>query len=129
MDSNFSQRVKDIISYSREEALRLGNPFIGTEHFLLGILREGAGTPTHILHSMNADVPSIKNDIENLIRDTDSNGQQSNNLPLTRQAEKVIRLAILEAKALKSTTVEAEHLMLSILKIIFNRINQFELRD
>lgn len=116
MDSNFSQRVKDIISYSREEALRLGNPFIGTEHFLLGILREGAGTPTHILHSMNADVPGIKNEIENLIRDTDNNGQQSNNLPLTRQAEKVIRLAILEAKALKSTTVEAEHLMLSILK-------------
>ncbi|RYD97020.1 MAG: ATP-dependent Clp protease ATP-binding subunit [Sphingobacteriales bacterium] len=116
MDSNFSQRVKDIISYSREEAIRLGNPFIGTEHFLLGILREGAGTPTHILNAMNADMGGIKNDIENLIRDTDSNGQQVSNLPLTRQAEKVIRLAILEAKALKSTIVEAEHLMLSILK-------------
>lgn len=116
MDSNFSQRVKDIISYSREEAIRLGNPFIGTEHFLLGILREGAGTPTHILNAMNADMNGIKNDIENLIRDTDSNGQQVTNLPLTRQAEKVIRLAILEAKALKSTIVEAEHLMLSILK-------------
>ena len=116
MDSNFSQRVKDIISYSREEAIRLGNPFIGTEHFLLGILREGAGTPTHILNAMNADMNGIKNDIENLIRDTDSNGQQVSNLPLTRQAEKVIRLAILEAKALKSTIVEAEHLMLSILK-------------
>lgn len=116
MDSNFSQRVKDIISYSREEAIRLGNPFIGTEHFLLGILREGAGTPTHILNAMHADVSNIKTDIENLIKDTDNYTQQSNNLPLTRQAEKVIRLAILEAKALKSNVVEAEHLMLSILK-------------
>jgi ATP-dependent Clp protease ATP-binding subunit ClpC len=116
MDSNFSQRVKDIISYSREEAIRLGNPFIGTEHFLLGILREGAGTPTHILNAMHADVSNIKSDIENLIKDTDNYTQQSNNLPLTRQAEKVIRLAILEAKALKSSVVEAEHLMLSILK-------------
>lgn len=116
MDSNFSQRVKDIISYSREEAIRLGNTFIGTEHFLLGILREGAGTPIHILNALNVDVTLVKNDIENLVRDTDGSAKRTLQLPLTRQAEKVIRLAVLEAKSLKSTVVDAEHLMLSILK-------------
>ncbi|HRP89360.1 MAG TPA: ATP-dependent Clp protease ATP-binding subunit [Edaphocola sp.] len=116
MDSNFSQRVKDIISYSREEAVRLGNAYIGIEHFLLGILREGEGTATFILANMQVDLGSLKTDVEGLVRETDAITKPSNNLPLTRQAEKVIRFAILEAKVLKSSTVEAEHLMLSILK-------------
>ncbi|HTO16029.1 MAG TPA: ATP-dependent Clp protease ATP-binding subunit [Edaphocola sp.] len=116
MDSNFSQRVKDIISYSREEAIRLGNSYIGIEHFLLGILREGEGTATYILSGMHVDLSGLKSDIEGLIKEAESMSKPSNNIPLTRQAEKVIRFAILEAKALKSPTVEAEHLMLSILK-------------
>ncbi|RQO30699.1 Clp protease ClpC [Taibaiella sp. KBW10] len=117
MDSNFSPKVKDIISYSREEALRLGNQFIGTEHLLLGILREGAGAPIQVLSLMQADLPAIKSEVENAIKDKgDTPVTNVNTLPLTRQAEKVIRFTVLEAKALKSQTVEPEHLMLSILK-------------
>nr|WP_222167365.1 ATP-dependent Clp protease ATP-binding subunit [Edaphocola aurantiacus] len=117
MDSNFSPKVKDIISYSREEALRLGNQFIGTEHLLLGIFREGAGAPIQVLSLMHADLPAIKSEVENAIKDKgDGPASRANTLPLTRQAEKVIRFTVLEAKAMKSQTVEPEHLMLSILK-------------
>lgn len=117
MDSNFSPKVKEIISYSREEALRLGNDFIGTEHLLLGLLREGDGLAVKILQTMNIDLYSLRNEIENLVKDK-TNRQVNNisSLPLTKQAEKVIRITVLEAKSLKSQSVDTQHLMLSILK-------------
>lgn len=117
MDSNFSPKVKEIISYSREEALRLGNDFIGTEHLLLGLIREGDGLALRVLQSMHVDLFELRKELELAIKDKNNKPLANiNSLPLTKQAEKVIRITVLEAKSLKSTTVETEHLMLSILK-------------
>ncbi len=117
MDSNFSPKVKEIISYSREEALRLGNDFIGTEHLLLGLIREGEGMALKVLQTMHVDLFELRKELELAIKDKNNKPLANiNSLPLTKQAEKVIRITVLEAKALKSTTVETEHLMLSILK-------------
>jgi len=131
MDNNFSAQVKEIISFSREEALRLGNDFIGTEHLLLGLIREGDNTAIRILKSFNVDLYELRKEIELAVKDkTGKNIANINSLPLTRQAEKVIRVTVLEAKALKSATVETEHLMLSILKnkenIATQILNQFD---
>src|ERR1700744_6344532 len=117
MDSNFSPKVKEIISYSREEALRLGNAFIGTEHLLLGLIREGDGMALKLLQTMQVDLFELRKELELAIKDKNNKPLSNiNSLPLTKQAEKVIRITVLEAKSLKSTTVETEHLMLSILK-------------
>ncbi|TAL46877.1 MAG: ATP-dependent Clp protease ATP-binding subunit [Chitinophagaceae bacterium] len=131
MDNNFSAQVKEIISFSREEALRLGNDFIGTEHLLLGLIREGENTAVKILKSFNIDLYELRKEIELAVKDkTGKNIANINSLPLTKQAEKVIRVTVLEAKALKSPTVETEHLMLSILKnkenIATQILNQFD---
>jgi ATP-dependent Clp protease ATP-binding subunit ClpC len=117
MDNNFSAQVKEIISYSREEALRLGNDFIGTEHLVLGLIRDGENMAIQILKNFNVDLYELRREIEMAVKDkTGKNIANINSLPLTKQAEKVIRVTVLEAKALKSPTVETEHLMLSILK-------------
>ena len=131
MDNNFSAQVKEIISFSREEALRLGNDFIGTEHLLLGLIREGDNTAVKILKNLNVDLHELRKEVEMAVKDkTGKNIANINSLPLTRQAEKVIRVTVLEAKALKSPTVETEHLMLSILKnkenIATQILNNFE---
>jgi ATP-dependent Clp protease ATP-binding subunit ClpC len=117
MDNNFSAQVKEIISFSREEALRLGNDFIGTEHLLLGLIREGENTAIKLLKQLNVDLYELRKEVEMAVKDkTGKNIANINSLPLTKQAEKVIRVTVLEAKALKSPLVETEHLMLSILK-------------
>src|ERR1700749_376385 len=131
MDSNFSPKVKEIISYSREEALRLGNDFIGTEHLLLGLIREGDGLALKVLQTMQVDLFELRKELELTIKDKNNKPLANiNSLPLTKQAEKVIRITVLEAKALKSTTVETEHLMLSILKnkenVATQILNQFD---
>ena len=131
MDNNFSTQVKEIISYSREEALRLGNDFIGTEHLLLGLIREGDNTAVQILKSFNVNLFELRKEIELAIKNNSgANIANVNSLPLTKQAEKVIRITVLEAKAMKSSTVETEHLMLSILKnkenIATQILNQFD---
>jgi len=131
MDNNFSAQVKEIISYSREEALRLGNDFIGTEHLLLGVIREGENTALKVLQNLNVDLYELRKEVEMAVKDkTGKNIQNINSLPLTRQAEKVIRVTVLEAKALKSPMVETEHLLLSILKnkenIATQILNQFD---
>jgi ATP-dependent Clp protease ATP-binding subunit ClpC len=117
MDNNFSAQVKEIIVFSREEALRLGNDFIGTEHLLLGLIREGENTAIKVLKQLNVDLYELRKEVELAVKDkTGKNIANINSLPLTKQAEKVIRVTVLEAKALKSPLVETEHLMLSILK-------------
>ena len=131
MDNNFSAQVKEIISFSREEALRLGNDFIGTEHLLLGLIREGENTAIRILKTLNVDLYELRKEVELAVKDkTGKNIASINSLPLTKQAEKVIRVTVLEAKALKSPLVETEHLMLSILKnkenIATQILNQFD---
>ncbi|MFN5936674.1 MAG: ATP-dependent Clp protease ATP-binding subunit, partial [Sphingobacteriales bacterium] len=125
-------QVKEIISFSREEALRLGNDFIGTEHLLLGLIREGENTAVKILKNLNVDLYELRKEVELAVKDkTGKNIANINSLPLTRQAEKVIRVTVLEAKALKSPMVETEHLMLSILKnkenIATQILNQFDI--
>jgi ATP-dependent Clp protease ATP-binding subunit ClpC len=131
MDNNFSTQVKEIISYSREEALRLGNDFIGTEHLVLGLIRDGENTAMKILKALNVDLYELRKEIELAVKDkTGKNISNINSLPLTKQAEKVIRITVLEAKTHKSPMVESEHLMLSILKnkenIATQILNQFD---
>ncbi|MFP5040902.1 ATP-dependent Clp protease ATP-binding subunit [Parasediminibacterium sp. JCM 36343] len=131
MDNNFSAQVKEIISFSREEALRLGNDFIGTEHLLLGLIRDGENTAIRVLQRLNVDLYELRKEIELAVKDkTGKNIANINSLPLTKQAEKVIRVTVLEAKSLKSPLVETEHLMLSILKnkenIATQILNQFD---
>jgi ATP-dependent Clp protease ATP-binding subunit ClpC len=117
MDNNFSAQVKEVISYSREEALRLGNDFIGTEHLLLGLIRDGENIAILTLKSLHVDLLELRKEIEIAIQDkSGKNIANINSLPLTKQAEKVIRITVLEAKSLKSPMVESEHLLLSILK-------------
>jgi len=120
-----------IISFSREEALRLGNDFIGTEHLLLGLIRDGDNTAIKVLKQLNVDLYELRKEVELAVKDkTGKNIANINSLPLTKQAEKVIRVTVLEAKALKSPLVETEHLMLSILKnkenIATQILNQFD---
>ena len=117
MDNNFSTQVKEIIAFSREEALRLGNDFIGTEHLLLGLIRDGDNNAIKVLQSLDVDLYELRKEIEVAIKDkAGKNIANINSLPLTKQAEKVIRVTVLEAKALKSPLVESEHIVLSVLK-------------
>jgi len=118
MEAKFSQRVKDVISYSREEALRLGNDFIGVEHLLLGLIREGDGKAILVLKEFQLNLKMIRKEIEqNLDKSTAVKGTQSlANIPLVKQAERVLKLTYLEAKLSKSKMIGTEHLLLSILK-------------
>ena len=117
MEAKFSPKVREVISFSREEALRLGHDFIGTEHLLLGLIREGEGLAIKVVKAMDVDVVMLRKAVEDSIRE--KGGHQNlnvQNLPLTKQAEKILKIAILEAKLMKSETIGTEHLMLSILK-------------
>jgi len=118
MEAKFSPRVKDVITYSREEALRNGNDYIGVEHLLLGIIREGEGLAVQILSNMGVDLVKIKSLIEKTIRsDTQKNKNRTiDNIPLVRQAERVLKITYLEAKLFNSELIGTEHLLLSILK-------------
>ncbi len=116
MEANFSRRVKDVITFSREEALRLGHDYIGTEHFLLGIIREGEGTAIRILKSLHVQVPELRKMIEQSIAVDSTKANVSGNIPLVKQAEKTLKITYLEAKLFKSNTIGTEHLLLSILK-------------
>lgn len=119
MDTNFSPRVKDVISFSREEALRLGHDYIGTEHFLLGMIREGDGVAIKILKNLEVDLVELRKLIENSVKSVEKSGKPLNslgNIPLVKQAEKTLKITYLEAKLFKSTVIGTEHLLLSILK-------------
>ena len=117
MDAKFSQKVRDVISFSREEALRLNHDYIGIEHLLLGLIREGEGLAIKVLKSLDVDVVLLRNKIEEHIKETISPIPSNiNSLPLTKQAERVLKVTVLEAKSLKSDTISTEHLLLSILK-------------
>jgi len=117
MEAKFSQRVKDVISYSREEALRLGNDYIGVEHLLLGLIREGDGRAIIVLREFHLNLKLIRKEIEqNLQKSKSPVNQNLANIPLVKQAERVLKLTYLEAKLHKSTMIGTEHLLLSILK-------------
>lgn len=117
MEAKFSQRVKDVISFSREEALRLGNDFIGVEHLLLGLIREGDGKAIMVLKEFHLDLRMIRKEIEQtLVSSSTRVNQNLSNIPLVKQAERVLKLTYLEAKLYKSPMIGTEHLLLSILK-------------
>ena len=116
MEANFSPRVKDVITYSREEALRLGHDYIGVEHLLLGIIREGEGLAVKVLGGMGVDFKELRKAIESSVKVGKGTVSQMNNIPLVKQAEKVLKITYLEAKLFKSNTIGTEHLLLSILK-------------
>ena len=116
MDAKFSPRVKDVITYSREEALRLGHNYIGVEHLMLGIIREGEGTAVRILEGLNVDLQKLRKALEGSIRPTSGSSVGAGNIPLVKQAEKILKITYLEAKIFKSNLIGTEHLLLSILK-------------
>ena len=115
MEGNFSNRVQDVIRLSREEALRLGHDFIGTEHLLLGIIREGEGIAVKILRNLGVDLYKLKKAVEDTVR-TSGGTLTIGNIPLTKQAEKVLKITYLEAKLYKSDVIGTEHLLLSLLR-------------
>ncbi len=116
MEAKFSPQVKDVISFSREEALRLGHDYIGAEHLLLGLIREGDGMAIKILKSLSVDMSKLRRSIEDAVRGTSSVTVNLGNIPLTKQAEKVLKITYLEAKIFKSDLIGTEHLLLSILR-------------
>ncbi|MBE5322210.1 ATP-dependent Clp protease ATP-binding subunit [Pedobacter sp. MR2016-19] len=116
MEAKFSPQVKDVISFSREEALRLGHDYIGTEHLLLGLIREGDGMAIKILRSLGVDTSKLRRSIEDAVRGTSSVTVNLGNIPLTKQAEKVLKITYLEAKIFKSDLIGTEHLLLSVLR-------------
>ena len=107
MESRFSNRVRDVISLSREEALRLGHDYIGTEHLLLGMIREGEGVAIGLLKKLGVSIDELKSSIEQATKGTASeNVKNQANIPLTRQSEKVLKITYLEAKIFKSVVRE-----------------------
>jgi ATP-dependent Clp protease ATP-binding subunit ClpC len=115
MEGNFSSKVRDVIQFSREEALRLGHDYIGTEHLILGIVRLGDGVAIRILKNLDCDLFKLKKTVEDTVRGTGGTVTVGN-IPLTKQAEKVLRITYLEAKLYKSDTIGTEHLLLSLLR-------------
>ena len=117
MEAKFSNRVKEVISLSREEALRLGHDYIGTEHLLLGMIREGEGVAVGLLKKLGVSLEELRTSIEQATKGTaTSNVKNLANIPLTRQSEKVLKITYLEAKIFKSQLIGTEHLLLSILR-------------
>ncbi len=119
MDDNFSPRVKDVIAFSKEEALRLGHDFIGTEHLMLGLLRDGNGKAVTILSALEVDLNQLRRKVEILSPANPNAANNSNdkkNLHLTRQAERALKTTFLEAKLFQSNSINTAHLLLCILR-------------
>jgi ATP-dependent Clp protease ATP-binding subunit ClpC len=117
MEAKFSNRVKEVISLSREEALRLGHDYIGTEHLVLGMVREGEGVAVGVLKKLGVPLDELRNEIEKISKGTATH-QVKNlaNIPLTKASEKVLKITYLEAKIFKAQLIGTEHLLLSILR-------------
>ncbi|HEY8404970.1 MAG TPA: ATP-dependent Clp protease ATP-binding subunit [Flavobacteriales bacterium] len=123
MEAKFSAQVKDVIQYSREEALRLGHNYVGVEHLLLGLLREGESLAVKILMSLGVDTAALRKTVESSIKSVNQvniSSSTAGSLPLVKQAERILKIIYLEAKTFKSSTIETEHLLLSILKDMDN---------
>ncbi len=131
MEAKFSKRVKDVLSYSREEALRLGNDYIGVEHLLLGMIREGEGLAIQVLTFLEVDINEIKASIEHSISGKDTSPSGNDNIPLVKQAERALKLTYLEAKLFNSELIGTEHLLLAILKdednLVTHSLNKYSI--
>ena len=116
MEANFSPRVNDVLTFSREEALRLGHDFIGTEHLLLGLIREGEGLAMKIVKLLGCDLRDLRNQIEEISKPKSKMTVTIGNIPLLKQTERILKVTYLEAKVFKDEVIGTEHLLLSILK-------------
>ena len=116
MEAKFSPRVKDVITYSREEALRLGHDYIGIEHLMLGMIRDGEGVGMRLLKNLGIDSAELRRSIEQSLTPGLRKTNNLANIPLVKQAEKTLKLTYLEAKTFKSIQIGTEHLLLCILK-------------
>jgi ATP-dependent Clp protease ATP-binding subunit ClpC len=130
MDSKFSPKIKDVLSYSREEAIRMGNDYIGLEHIFLGILRDGEGVAIDIMTQIGVDLNDLKRAVENEIK-ADNILDANASVQLLGAAEKSLKLVYLEARSLGSSTINTGHLLLALLKddksLISKILNDFEL--
>lgn len=116
MEAKFSPRVREVITFSREEALRLEHNYIGVEHLLLGIIKEGEGTAVKILDGLNCDIQKLRKLVEESVKPASGKSVGASNMPLVKQAEKILKITYLEAKIFKSPIIGTEHLLFSILK-------------
>ncbi len=128
MEAKFSPRVKDVITYSREEALRLGHDYIGIEHLMLGMIRDGDGVGMRLLKNLGIDVNEFRKTIEQNLTPGMRKSNNLANIPLVKQAEKTLKLTYLEAKTFKSIQIGTEHLLLCILKDNDNVVTKTLLR-
>ena len=124
MDAKFSPRVRDIMSLSHSEAVRLGNPYIGLEHLFLGILKDGGSCAIQLLVNLNVNIEIFRQKLEASVRVANPTKVTSENLPLTKQAERVLKYTYIIAKEFRSELVRSEHLMLAILHERNNIISQ-----
>ncbi|MDR0969897.1 MAG: ATP-dependent Clp protease ATP-binding subunit [Lentimicrobiaceae bacterium] len=124
MDAKFSKQLNNVLNYSREEAIRLGNKYIGVEHFFLGVVRGGEGKGYTALIDLGVDIEAFRRHLETLIRNVNESVEELTNLPLTKQAERILKFTYLVAKEFKSDVVDIEHLMLSILRDKNNIVSQ-----
>ncbi len=115
MKNNFSSRVQMVIQFARDEALRLGHDYIGTEHLLLGLIREGEGIAIEILHSLGCDLEEVKSAVEDAGR-ASGDTMTIGNIPFTKRAEKILKSAYVEADRHKSDIIGTEHLLLALVK-------------
>lgn len=115
MEAKFSQHVKEVLNYSRDEAARLGNDYIGIEHFLLGIIRDGEGKAIELLTGYTIDLVELKGRLEKAIRSAKT-VEILEDIPLVKQAEKCLKRTYLEAKVYRTNEIETEHLLLAILR-------------
>ncbi|MBN2480107.1 MAG: ATP-dependent Clp protease ATP-binding subunit [Bacteroidales bacterium] len=125
MDAKFSQRIKDVLSYSKEEAIRLGNNEIAPEHLLLGILREGEGVAIDVLVSLGTNLYQLKKDLESVVSNEGPiKITETDNIPLLKTSERILKLVYLEAKSLKKTTIDTGHLLLALMKDENSRVTR-----
>lgn len=118
MNNQFTQRVSDIITYSKEEANRLRNSYIGPEHLLLGLIREGEGKAIEILFNLQINLQDIKNQLEAIVKNNAENDTTyDENISFNEKASKVLKLCILEAKLLRNIAADSEHILLAIMKV------------
>jgi len=116
MDTDFTQRAKDVITFSKEEAVRLGNDYIGVEHILLGLIREGSGLAIDVLRGFSVDLNALRFELERNLKQTTTGANKVTNIPYVRQAAKVLKITYLEARLFRSRKVGTEHILLAILR-------------
>lgn len=125
MNNPFSQRISDVIQFSKEEANRLRNNYIGPEHLLLGLIREGEGKAIQILKDLYVDLEMVKKTLENDLRSSAVTPENySEDITFDEKASKILKMSILESRILKSPATDTEHMLLAIMRENQNKASQ-----